>query len=197
MTDAKELFCDKSIRCGGFYELCIQVCLSVDTKPIETYTNHIWKLENVDGPYDNEFNKITVNIENYEHQGIIQIDKYLIPFRTFNIREQEPVETGYNWFDISFHTAAIESVFGNEYQTWIENPNPPKILQNFLLNAMKKLFNLYSFQLAFIDYEVSGQYYLGDLKNKLNYSIPVQFFIGRENFNQIAEENRNLIKIID
>lgn len=97
--------------------MCLQVCPSIDQRPIQFYTDYIWTLDNVDGPYDSEFNRIAVDIEQFEHQGILTLGEYSIPFKTFNIREQEPIETGFNWFDISFYTAAIESIFGQEYQT--------------------------------------------------------------------------------
>jgi hypothetical protein len=88
---------------------------------------------------------------------------------TYNIREEEPVETGFNWFDICFYTAAIEKVFGSEYQTWTENPKVPITLKKFFTTVLKQLYKIYPFQLAILDFEVSGQYYLDNLKTPLTY----------------------------
>jgi hypothetical protein len=82
---------------------------------------------------------------------------------TYNIREDEPIETGFNWFDICFYTAAIEKVFGAEYQTWSENPKVPKQLTDFFTSILKALYKIYPFELAMLDFEVSGQYYFEDL----------------------------------
>ena len=156
-------------RTGGFYELAIQVCPSADNEPIKLYTDFIWTLKNVDGPFDVNNNSITIDIVNIQHLGILHLDNYSIPFMTYNIREEEPVETGFNWFDICFYTAAIEKVFGSEYQTWTENPKVPITLKKFFTTVLKQLYKIYPFQLAILDFEVSGQYYLDNLKTPLTY----------------------------
>lgn len=117
MTEKKNIFLDKDLRCGGFYELAIQVCPSIDNDPIKLYTDFIWTLNNVSGPFDEDFNTIQTDIEIFQHRGLIRLDNFVIPFLTYNVRETEPIETGFNWFDICFYTAAIEHVFGSEYQT--------------------------------------------------------------------------------
>lgn len=76
MTDTKTLFLDKELRCGGFYELCIQVCPSVDTKPIQLCSNRFWALSNIQGPFDDKFNKIDVPEDYYELQGILVLDNF-------------------------------------------------------------------------------------------------------------------------
>ena len=73
---------------------------------------------------------------------------------TYNIRETEPIETGFNWFDICFYTAAIEHVFGSEYQTWMKT-QMFKQLTDFFTKTLKDLFNLFPFELAILDFEVS------------------------------------------
>ncbi|MGD1889554.1 MAG: hypothetical protein ACFB15_02965 [Cyclobacteriaceae bacterium] len=188
---------DKKLRLGGFYELSIQVCPSKDMKPIEKYTDYLWKLDNVEGPFDIDFNKTTIDFENFENQGIINLDDKSIPFKTFNIRETEPTESGFNWFDISLYTAAIEQVFGQEYQTWTENPKSPELLDKFLQHLINSLYRIYPFKLAMIDFEISGQYYLEDLKDEFENWTSSIFFIGREYYKFVAEKNRRLVTVID
>ena len=96
MTDTKSLFQNDDLRSGGFYELCIQVCPSIETKPIELYTNYLWTLANIEGPFDKDFNKIQIPSEYYELEGLLTLDHFIIPFKTFNIQEHEPIETGSN-----------------------------------------------------------------------------------------------------
>ncbi len=198
MTEKKDIFLDKDLRCGGFYELAIQVCPSIDNKPIKLYTDFIWTLSNVSGPFDENFENLPTNIENFQHRGLIRLDNFDIPFMTYNVRETEPIETGFNWFDICFYTAAIEHVFGSEYKTWTENPKLPRQLTGFFNKTLKDLYELFPFKLAMLDFEVSGQYYLDDLKKVLtnNWSTS-NFYVGRKNYDLIAPENRIFVKQIE
>ena len=194
MTEAKDIFLNKDLRCGGFYELAIQVCPSIDNEPIQLYTDYIWSLENVRGPYDENFNLIQTDIETFQHRGLIRLGEYEIPFMTYNVRETEPIETGFNWFDVCFYTAAIEHVFGAEYQTWTENPKVPKELSDFFSKTMKQLYKIYPFKLAMLDFEVSGQYYLDDLRKPLSNNWQTSaFYVGQDKFKQIANENKRLV----
>lgn len=198
MTEGKDIFLDKNLRSGGFYELAIQVCPSIDNEPIQLYTNYIWSLENVRGPYDDNFILIPPDIATFQHRGLIQLGEYEIPFMTYNVRETEPIETGFNWFDICFYTAAIEHVFGAEYQTWTENPKVPKELSKFFKDTMKQLYQIYPFKLAMLDYEVSGQYYLGDLGKPLSNNWQTSaFYVGQDKFDQIANENKRLVAKVE
>ena len=197
MITKKELFLNSDLRCGGFYELCIQVCKSENIKPIKEYTDFIWNLKNVDGPFDKNFNIIEVNIENMEHQGILNLGNYSIPFKTFNIREENPIETGYNWFDISFYAEAIEKIFGEEYTTWTEIQNSPKLLTAFFHQVMKSFFEIHNFELAMIDYEVSGQYYFSDLKSNFENYTSTKFYIAKKHIEEVAEINRKFIIVVD
>ncbi len=197
MANKNDILFDKELRSGGFYELTIQVCPSADNEPIKLYTDYIWTLENTYGPFDVNYNSIPIDIQNIQHLGVIHLDDYAIPFMTYNIREDEPVETGYNWFDICFYTTAIEKVFGHEYKTWEENPKVPKELTDFFTRTLKDLHKLFPFQLAMIDFEISGMYYFDDLKKTLkNNWTNFNFYVGRENFDLIAPENRKFIKQI-
>ncbi len=196
MTKYKEIFLDKDLRCGGFYELAIQVCQSIDNNPIELFTDYIWSLKNVSGPFDENFNKIDANIENIQHRGLLTIDNIVIPFMTYNIHEDEPIESGFNWFDICFYTNAIEKLFGEEYQTWSENPKVPKSLMDFLSKTIKDLYKRYNFELAIIGFEVSGQYYFENLKQLVNTWEFTEFFIGENKLDLVAIQNKEFVKTL-
>lgn len=198
MTNVKDIFLDKDLRVGGFYELSIQVCPSVYNQPIKLYTDFIWTLKNVEGPYGIDYNSITVDIANIQHNGILHLDTYAIPFMTYNIREDQPIETGFNWFDICFYTATIEKVFGSEYQTWNQNFVVPEKSRRFFGTTLKQLCKIYPFQLAILDFEVSGQYYLHDLKTPLRQSwTPSKFFVGQDNYEHISTDNRKFVTKIE
>lgn len=198
MTELKDIFLDKDLRCGGFYELAIQVCPSIDNDPIKLYTDFIWTLNSVSGPFDEDFKTIQTDIENFQHRGLIRLGNFDIPFMTYNVRETEPIETGFNWFDICFYTAAIEHVFGSEYQTWTENPKVPKELTNFFTKTLKDLYKIFPFELAMLDFEVSGQYYLDDLTKPLtNNWTTSNFYVGQKEYDLIATENRKFVKRIE
>jgi hypothetical protein len=90
--DNKALFLNKDLRCGGFYELSIQVCKAEEVNPIIDYTNYIWTLENVEGPYDINFNKTEIDVEGWQHQGLLKLNEYIIPFKTYYIHEESEEE---------------------------------------------------------------------------------------------------------
>jgi hypothetical protein len=198
MISSKDIFLDKELKTGGFYELAIQVCPSADNEPIKLYTDYIWKLNDVEGPFDFDFNLIPVDVSNIRHNGILHLDNYRIPFMTYNIREDEPIETGYNWFDICFYTSAIEQIFGTEYETWTENPKSPEQLDNFIRSVLRKLFDIFHFKLAIVGFEVSGQYYFDNFKHDMKYDwTHTKFFISKKDYDLIADENKKLITIIE
>lgn len=115
----------------------------------------------------------------------------------YKFREDEPIDTDFNWFDICFYTTTIEYVFGEKYKTWTEKPLTPPILDEFFISIIKKLFDIYKFQLAIIDFEVSGQYYLCDLHKALNAHTNSRFFVGSENAHIIANENKSKVYMIN
>lgn len=197
MTNTKDLFLDKELKTGGFYELAIQVCPSADNDPIKLYTDYIWSLKNIEGPFDINYHKIPIDIANIRHDGIMHLSNHAIPFMTYNIREDEPVETGFNWFDICFYSGAIEKVFGAEYQTWTETPKVPNELNRFFMTTLKKLFAIYPFQLAILGFEVSGLYYLEYLKTVLTNVWAPSFFVGQDNYENIAEGYRKFATKIE
>ncbi|HSY62183.1 MAG TPA: hypothetical protein VK796_09920 [Cytophaga sp.] len=194
MNGSKDIFLDKNLKYGGFYELAIQVCPSIDNYPVRLYTDFIWGLENVEGPYDESFNPISTDMKNFQHRGIMRLGKYSIPFITYNIRETEPIETRFNWFDICFYTATVEKVFGKEYNTWVENPKVPQEITDFLIETVKKLFIIYPFKLAMLGFEVSGRYYLDDLETPLDtYGTNLTFYLGECNYKEVSIQNKKLV----
>jgi hypothetical protein len=196
VTEIKDIYLNKELRVGGFYELSIQVCPSSNIEPIKSYTEYLKSLENVDGPFDRNFELTNIEIEYFEHEWILNLENISIPFKTYNIHENEPIETGFNWFDIYFYTETIEKLFGEEYKTWDKNPKCPNELTDFFNKTITDLNNIYKFQLAMIDFEISGQYYLADLNKDLNNLTNSKFFVNEENAHLISERNKRIVKII-
>jgi len=197
MTNRKDIFLNQNIRCGGFYELSIQVCQSNDNRPIENYTNFIWTKDNVSGPYDDNFRQVDINNENNQHQGILTLSDFSIPFKTFSTCEQNPIETGYNWFDISFYTATLDYAFALDNTHWSEKDTCPAILKAFLLDTLKALYSIYPFLLATIDFEISGQYYLDNLKDGLDNWTNSEFYVGKINYDSIKNDYKKYVTVID
>ncbi len=194
MTD-KELITDKKLSNGCYLELAIQVCKSAETKPVKKYFDFLWKLKNVKGPFDKEYNEI--DKYSYIQNGILNIENYKIPFTTFNIREESPIETGFIWFDLCFSESAIQKIFGDEFEITGTNSKNPEILISFLKNLMEKLYTEFPFQLAIIGVEVSGQYYLQDLETEIENQPNLKFYVGEDKLEKIAESNMNLITKIE
>jgi hypothetical protein len=176
MLDIKELFLNEEFRCGGFYELCIQVSPTTDTATLKAYNEYFWALNEVAGPYNRQMQKTGIDLDNYRQEGVLILGDKSIPFQQFNIREVAAAGDNYHWFDISFYTATIEQVFGLKPQHWTE---------------------IYPFQLAFIDFELSGEYYLHHLKTNLNNWTNTHFYVGSEQYNDIKEEYKQWVTIID
>lgn len=55
------------------------------------------------------------------------------------------------------------------------------------------MFNLHPFLMAFIDFEISGQYYLQDLKGNLNNWTNTRFFTGRQQADDIMQEYKDTV----
>lgn len=198
VMSTKDLFLDPNLRDGGFYELSIQVCPSADNEPVRLYTDFIWSLDHVEGPFERNYTAIAADPANIGHDGILHLGHFAIPFLTFNLREEDQSETGFHWFDICFYTTAIEKVFGAEYQTWTHPPRVPEALENFFRKTARQLFEIYPFQLAMPGFEVSGQYYLTTLEKPLRHGwTPTRFFAGRDNYERIAPENRQYVTRVE
>ncbi len=136
--------------------------------------------------------------ENAVNYGVIKIEKYVIPFQTYNVREEHPLETGFNWFDICFYEETLNKIFEvenvfDEGNAWFKN-----IIDIYLTTLMKDLFRVYPFQLAMIDFEIFGQYYLDNLINgNLDNWTNTRYFIGKESLPAIKAEYKNNVTIVD
>jgi hypothetical protein len=167
-------------------------------KPWRLYQNFFWTLNNIDGPFDLNKTSIPFDIENSNHHGVLHLDNFTIPFMTYNIREEQPIETGFYWFDICFYTTTIEKVFGLTHQHWTDKPLVPDELKKFFITTLIKLYKIFPFQLAILDFEASGQFYLEDLKTTLTFIYnPPSFFVGRDKCENISIDNRKYITIIE
>ena len=197
VKEIKDIYLKQELRLGGFYELTIQVCPSSNMAPIKKYTEYIKSLKNVEGPFDRNFDLTNIEVETFEHEWILNIENLSIPFKTFNIHEDEPIETGFNWFDVCFYTETIQELFGEEYKTWDENPKCPTELMDFFTKLINDLNNIYKFHLAMIDFEISGQYYLEDLSRDFANWSNSKFFVNEKDAHLITEQNTKVVTIIN
>lgn len=193
----KTLFLDPTLRLGGFYELAIQICPSVERTPVELYQDYFWQLDLIDGPFDANCDRTAIDYEHYSQQGLLTLESYTIPFKLFNIREQEPIESGFSWLTVSFYTTAIEHVFGSTYGNWLDDVNAPPVLHQFLVDLLTRLFRLYPFQLALVGFEVSGECYLDDLKTGSVHHPQSEIYISRSHVAEINVAYRDSINLAD
>ena len=186
MRTAKEIWNDKELRCGGFYELAMEISNNNQSrKDTELFLKSIFEIEFVKGPFDNDFNKseIYINDENTygEVLGYLEVGQNQIPFTTILISEE--VEKGSNWVDICFYTGIYEEILGKEYQTWATNGNWHLGFDKLLIKILTHLNSKHKIRLGIIGFEVSGMYSLESIKKeKLNkYDIShTKFFVNKE-----------------
>lgn len=169
MRRAKEIWNNDELRCGGFYELAIEV--SDNNKPrewIENILTSIFELEFIEGPFDNQLNKsdFFLDMENGygENLGYLRIDGNEIPFKTVFISEEGQNES--NWLDLCFYTAIYEQVLGKQYQTWATNGKWHKGFDEMLETVLIHLNSKQKIRMGVLGFEVSGIYYLKTLMEK-------------------------------
>ena len=95
-----------------------------------------------------------------------------------------------------FYTETIQQLFGEEYKTWDENPKCPTELNDFFNKTITDLNNIHKFQLAMIDFEISGQYYLADMSKDFHNWTKSNFFVNEKDTHLISERNKGVVKII-
>src|SRR4051812_35991163 len=110
MSDRRDIFINPRLRKGGYFELAIQVSPGIDNDSIPLYKKYFWSLPNVEGPFDTDMNHVSLSSSAYSDEGVLRLGELLLPFKTYYIKEAEPLETGFNWFDISFFTITIDHV---------------------------------------------------------------------------------------
>lgn len=196
----KSVFLDKEFKGGDFYELSMKITQSVDNNVVKIYTDYIWNLDNVYGPYDSDFNLIQTDVTIFQHNGVLRLDDYYIPFMTFCINDSESNEKGNTVFDICIDTTAVVRIFGSEYELWMGS-DVPKQLSDFFYSIAKQLYKCYPFQLGILGWEVSsGRYNLDYLtSNRLSTVVidNVSFFVGKEAYNALLDFNKQYITIVD
>ena len=197
MSDLKDIFTNPHLRVGGYFELAIQVSPSMDNDSIPLYKEYFWNLPNVDGPFDSDMNPVTLSSSGYSEEGVVRLGELRLPFKTYNIKETEPIRTGFNWFDVSFFTTTIEHVFGMSDVDWGSKPEPPQELDQFLTSVMEDLFRIKPFLLAFKDFEISGQYYLQNLKTEgLQNWTNTHFFIPATEVSSIQKSYLEMVTVL-
>ena len=185
IRSAKELWHDKELRCGGFYELAIEISdNNQDRAEILNLLKLIYEIEFVHGPFDHEFNKsdFFVDIENGygENLGYLEVENKQIPFKTVFISEEG--KEGSNWINICFYTAMYEEVLGKEFQTWATNGKWHAGFDEKLILILKHINSTYKVRIGSIGFELSGMYYLKTLQEKLLTKIDVshtKFFVNK------------------
>jgi hypothetical protein len=190
----KEIYLNDEYKCGGYYDLSIQVCPNSNIEPIKKYTNYIWNLNYIHGPLDKKYNKTKIDTnKNGFNNGILILNEYEIPFITMNICEYD----GFNWFNISITATVIEKVFGNEYIVWNKNPNIPILLKEFHKHIVEELYKVFPFELGISGFEVSGEKYIEDLKtNEIKKSSSIIYYVGKNNYEHLSINNKNNIELI-
>lgn len=186
MRTAKEIWNDQELRCGGFYELAIEISENnLERKEVIEYLKSLFEIESVDGPFDHHFNKSDyfVDTENGygENLGYLEIEGVDIPFKTVFISEEG--EEGSNWIDICFYTAIYEELLGNEYKTWATDAKWHKGFDDKLILILKHLNSIRKVRIGLIGFEISGEYYLKTLKDKelsKNDVSHTKFFVNKE-----------------
>lgn len=166
---SREIWDNKELRCGGFYELSIEVTdNNQPQEKIEEILNLIYELDYIHGPFDNELNKndLFIDMENGygENLGCLEIKDSQIPFKTVFIREQDT--NGSNWVDLCFYTAMYEYVLGNEYKTWSTKGKWHQEFDELLIRILKHLNTKHKIRIGVLGFEVSGMYSLKTLKER-------------------------------
>lgn len=204
MLEKKDLFLNRDLRSGEFFELAICVCPSSNPLPLHDYIQHLWSLEELEGPYDNDFNLEPIEFERIGQSGLLNIEGFTIPVNNYIIKEEEEEEdpntsSANNWFDIGFYESAIDLVAGEEFQTWKENAIPPEQIIRFFKKIAAQLYQVFPFELAHIGWEASGVYELVHLGKdlKLSKESGTMFLIGKENLRKVHPNNLEAVDIVN
>lgn len=197
MEKLTQIWNDDKFRCGGFYELDVEISDNSSSPPIKELLQSLFELDFVKGPFNWEFEKIDLDLEYFENLGLIEVDDKLIPFKIYYISEEG--QDGNIWLDISIYTAILEEVLGQEYRTWSENPKYHPCLDEQLLKILKKWNSVYKIKLGTLGFEVSGMYDLEWLtENQLreNDVLFTRFFVNKTDLLHIDVINHDKVHII-
>lgn len=156
MLSKQDLFSIIPDEFSGYYELSIQVNENGVTNPFLEYSNYWWNQDDVEGPYDVDFNPIPFSPDQTELNGILTLGNVYLPFKI----------SYYQWiwssaenvrsfkYSISFSSEHIELVFGEEHKVWKTAKNSPLVLQIQLEKTLRKLYQIYPFEIAVIGFEI-------------------------------------------
>jgi predicted NAD-dependent protein-ADP-ribosyltransferase YbiA (DUF1768 family) len=198
MNEVIKIWNDEKYKCGGFYEIAIQVEDYDNNKKAKVLLEKLFQIENIIGPFDNNLENKKLDLEYYNNIGIIEINKKKLPFKIHHISG----DNGINWLDISIYTAMLEKVLGNKYQTWNINGNVTKLneeLDKILITVIRILNAECKIQLGILGFEVSGMYEFDWLiKNELtkNDTTFSKFFINKSDLDKINLKNKNKVILL-
>lgn len=160
----KEIWNNRNLRSGGYYELAMEVSSNKEIKPVRALTKRLFQLDFISGPFNSEFKEIDLDLEYFDNLGSIQIQDKLVPFKTFSFPE-DGVD-GSNWLDISIYTAIYEEILGKEYQTWASDGKRHEAFDKLLIKILNELNTIHKIRVGIIGFEISGTYYLQTLKEQ-------------------------------
>jgi len=197
MTTAKEIWNNKDLRCGGFYELSIQVSDNQSGDPIKLLAKTIFEMDFVKGPFDDQFNKVELDLEYGNNLGYLVIEGKQLPFQTYFMLLEGDGE--YHWLDISIHTAMLENVLGEEYKTWTLDAKWHKGLDDLLMDILKQLNHVFNIQMAMIGFEVSTMYGIDWLINNelQDHDIShTKFFVNKADIPKLNPGNSEKVNLL-
>ena len=192
MKKIKDIWNNKELRCGGYYELAMEVSSNKEIEPVKELTKQVFQCDFVHGPFNSNFELVELDLEYFDNLGYIEIEDKKVPFKTFNVPEEG--NEGSNWLDICVYTAIYEEIFGDEYQTWSTEGKWHKGYDNQLIRILNRLNSIYKIRIGVIGFEISGMYYLQNLRHKElteNDVSHTKFFVNKDE--DLKSNNWNMV----
>lgn len=156
MLSKKELFAIIPDEFSGYYELSIQVKENGLMNPFLDYNNYWWNQDEVEGPFDADFNQISLPSDQTNFNGMLTLGDFHLPFKTsYNpwIWASDDDVKSYK-YTISFSSELIELVFGEAHTVWKTAKNSPQVLQSYLEKTLRELYKISPFEIAVIGFEI-------------------------------------------
>ncbi len=75
MKTAKEIWNNEALKCGGFYELVIEVSSNEERASVKALTKKLFQLDFVKGPFNAEFIKVELDLEYFDNLGFIEVEE--------------------------------------------------------------------------------------------------------------------------
>ncbi|MEM6263268.1 MAG: hypothetical protein AAGI38_12220 [Bacteroidota bacterium] len=181
MEKLKEIWNNKELRSGDFYELAIEVSNPQEVGSVKVLTNKLFELPHVRGPFDNDFEPTKLDLNYFDNLGYFIVDSRKVPFKTFHFPPEG--ENASSWLDILVDTSIYEAILGKEYQTWSSDAKWHKGLDSILIDSLKALNSVHQVRVGLIGWEVSGMYTLKTLREKQLEKVhfsPTKFFVNKD-----------------